>query len=216
MRTSLENQAAIKVNIRPLKFECASCHGGIIVKYLQLGEEAQCPYCGKINRVPENAAETDEKPDYARIRAQIARGNNKQGSAKKLLSTKRLTGSALVAWLVTSILHSMNHESNPIIGFIITVMATYMIEYLFPSKVVKRKLTREIAGRTQFCYVCGNHIGRGQLCYSEFDWRSYLAKTGRYYCLKCYEEIFMTPEPPIDKLKQPKRKFRWLAGNYDN
>ena len=216
MRTSLENQVAIKINLRPLKFECLSCHGAVIVKYLQRGEEAQCPYCGKINKVPENAVETDEKPDYARYRSQFTRDNQEQESSKKLLSTKRATGSAFFAWLVTTIMHSLAGDENKALGFVMTFVVAYCIEYMMPSKTRKRKLTREIAKSTCFCHVCATHINRGELCYSEFDWRSYLAKTRRYYCLKCYEEIFMTPEPPIDKLKQPKRKFRWLSGWSDN
>lgn len=215
MRTALENQVAIKINHRPLKFYCEACTSAIIVKYLQKGEKACCPFCGKLNVVPLDAVETDEKPDYTSFKSQLARDNQEQESSRKLLSTKRATGSAFIAWLVTTIMHSLTGDENKALGFVMTFAVAYCIEYFWPSRTKKRKLTREIARATHFCYVCARHISRGELCYSEFEWRSFLAKTRRYYCLKCYEEIFMTPEPPIDKLKRPKRKFGWLTGNND-
>ncbi len=208
MRTRMENQAAIPNNNRPLKFECVSCHEAIIVKYLQRGETARCPYCDRQNVVPESATETDEKPDYARLGNQLVMGNQEQKPSKKLLSTKRAAGSAFVAWLVSTIMHVLTKDENAILGFIMTFIVAYSIEYFWPSKRRKRKLTREIARQTQSCYVCDKHINRGELCYSEFDWRSFLAKTRRYYCLKCYEEIFMAPEAPVEKLKHPEHKFR--------
>lgn len=208
MRTSLENQAAIKINRRPLKFYCAACAKAIIVKYLQKGDKARCPACGKLNIVPPNAVETDEKPNYIKIRSMIAGENQEQTDSKKLLSTKRVTGSALVASLATSILHSMNKGDDSVLGFILAFFVAYCIEYMWPSRTKKRKLTHEIARQTQSCYVCYKHINRGELCYSEFDWRSFLAKTRRYYCLKCYEEIFITPDAPVAKLNQPERKYK--------
>jgi hypothetical protein len=213
MRTSLEKLAAIKINYRPLKFNCSNCNQPIIVKYLQKGDEAQCPACGWLNKVPIDAIETDEQPDYTRIKQFMAGGGQNERQSKKLLSAKRASGSALAASLFISILSMIDKNPNGFKHFILAFVISYLFEYLWPSKNIKRKLNREIARTTCFCHVCSRTINRGEQCYFEKTWRSYLSKIRQYFCLKCYEEIFMNPEPPTNQIKQPSHKFKLFPGN---
>jgi hypothetical protein len=213
MRTSLEKLAAIKINYRPLKFNCSNCNQPIIVKYLQKGDKVQCPGCGKLNEVPCDAIETDKQPDYTRIKHFMAGGCQDERQSKKLLSTRRASGSALAASLFTSILSLIDKKPNNLKHFILVFVTAYLFEYLWPSKNVKRKLIREIARTTCSCHVCSRTIRRGELCYFENSWRGYLSKMNQYFCFKCYEEIFMTPDPPPDQIKLPSHKFKLFPGN---
>lgn len=47
-----------------LKFKCKKCGTEIIVKFLKVGEIAECRSCGTKNIVPETAIRTEETPDY--------------------------------------------------------------------------------------------------------------------------------------------------------
>jgi hypothetical protein len=42
-----------------LSFECPSCEGGITVKFLSVGEEAECKHCGFHTVVPDDAIQVD-------------------------------------------------------------------------------------------------------------------------------------------------------------
>lgn len=48
----------------PIQFICKNCGERIIVKFLKPGEIAACRNCSAENKVPIDAAETDELPDY--------------------------------------------------------------------------------------------------------------------------------------------------------
>ena len=50
----------------PLRFNCNVCDGNITVKYLSVGEIAECKYCGAKVIVPKSAQITNDEPDYTR------------------------------------------------------------------------------------------------------------------------------------------------------
>ena len=49
-----------------LKFKCQNCGKEIIVKFLKVGEIAECKSCGSVNAVPETAVEIAEDPGYSK------------------------------------------------------------------------------------------------------------------------------------------------------
>ena len=47
-----------------LSFRCSKCKSEVVVRHLQIGEEAKCRHCGQLNIVPRDAKQTDKKPEY--------------------------------------------------------------------------------------------------------------------------------------------------------
>ena len=47
----------------PLKFNCPHCGEVVIVKYLNVGEEAKCRHCGERSVIPANCIATNEEPE---------------------------------------------------------------------------------------------------------------------------------------------------------
>jgi hypothetical protein len=212
MRTSLEKLAAININPRPLKFDCLACGQPIIVKYLKRGEKAQCFTCGKFNEIPPDAVETDENPDYISIRKAAAANQSGEKKDKKLLSTRRVSSSAVLAFLVNSLIDYIDKKPSGLKHFILIFIVAYLCEYLLPEKREKRQLSREIAKSSHSCHVCARIINRGELCYYENGWRNLISKARNYFCLKCYGEIFNTPELPIENEMKPHRGFKFFLG----
>jgi DNA-directed RNA polymerase subunit RPC12/RpoP len=56
-----------------LRFRCEFCGKDILVKYLKIGEEAVCPYCGEHMIVPNEAAEMEMSPDERPLISTIKR-----------------------------------------------------------------------------------------------------------------------------------------------
>jgi hypothetical protein len=56
------------VIIGGLKFNCRFCQAAVIVKYLTVGEKAECQNCGKTNIVPGGAISTDDSSSILKAR----------------------------------------------------------------------------------------------------------------------------------------------------
>ena len=55
-----------------LKFQCKSCGKDIAVKFLQIGEAAECKSCGASNPVPESAEEISNEAAEGIIKAPVS------------------------------------------------------------------------------------------------------------------------------------------------
>jgi hypothetical protein len=214
MRTSLENIPAIIQNRKPLKFGCKECNQPIIVKYLHYGEKAKCGNCGLLNIVPETAVETSEQPDYTKLR-QMAESRDAQTTSKrKLFSQKRVFHSGVISFVLITIIESITHDTNQIRHFIFIFTFSYLIEYFGAQLKNNRPLRRGNATGTHTCSVCSAAINRGELYYYDYAFKR-LKKTYTYLCVKCYQEIFYSPEALSAARKEqvkPKGKFKLFPG----
>jgi hypothetical protein len=55
-----------------LKFQCKNCGEDIVVRFLKVGEAAECRNCGASNSVPESAESIDDEAAELMIKASIS------------------------------------------------------------------------------------------------------------------------------------------------
>ena len=67
-----------------LKFRCKNCGKDIAVRFLTVGEAAECRNCGASNSVPESAEEiSDEAAEYL-IKAPVSESAKRIGNQPKV------------------------------------------------------------------------------------------------------------------------------------
>ena len=75
-----------------LKFQCENCGKDVAVRFLKVGEAAECKACGAGNPVPESAEEISEEAAEHLIKAPVSESAKRIGNqpTQSLLITKAL------------------------------------------------------------------------------------------------------------------------------
>ena len=75
-----------------IKFQCRNCGKDIAVRFLKVGETAECRSCGASNSVPESAEEISDEAAEGLIKAPVSESAKRIGNepTKSLPITKAL------------------------------------------------------------------------------------------------------------------------------
>ena len=89
-----------------LKFQCKNCGEDIAVRFLKVGEVAECKSCGTSNSVPESAEAISEKAAERMIKAPVSESAKRIGNqpSKSLPITKalRIIGTLSIGFAVVA------------------------------------------------------------------------------------------------------------------
>ncbi len=103
-----------------LKFRCSDCGNDIVVRFLDVGEEAECKNCRTKQVVPATATQTDERPVYhATTNRAETRGDTpsqeRGGGAGSVMTDHSLS---VGAWLALGWVTYKEHKRALVLGYV--------------------------------------------------------------------------------------------------
>ncbi|MYE91431.1 hypothetical protein F4X33_20820 [Candidatus Poribacteria bacterium] len=88
-----------------LKFQCANCGKDIAVRFLKVGEAAECKSCRASNSVPESAEEISDEAAERMIKAPVSESSESIGDPTKslpIVKALRIIGALSIGFAVVA------------------------------------------------------------------------------------------------------------------